>query len=126
MPSARRLSVGVFWTASRCSLCGCEALAQTRSERQRLKPELDAAIKSASAVQVQVQAEVRNSQALALQRVEELESVLAQRQAAELAEAEVLDAQKAQDLEAERRIEQAEEEAQRGLERKLKKRFKAS
>ena len=57
------------------------------------KPELDAAIKSASEVQTQVQVEVRNSQAPALQRVAELESVLAQRQAAELAKAqEVLDA----------------------------------
>ena len=104
-----------------------EAEAQARSERQRLKPELDAAIKSASAVQAQVQAEVRNSQAPALQRVVELESLLEQRQAAELAKAqEVLDAQKAQDLEAAQRIERAEE-AQRHLKRTLtlKKKFNA-
>lgn len=99
-----------------------EAEAQARSERQRLKPELDAAIKSASAVQVQVQAEVHKSQGPARNRVEELERVFAQRQAAELAKAqEMLDAQKAQDLEAERQV----EEAQRDLERTLKKRFNA-
>lgn len=92
-----------------------KAQVQAHSDWQRLKPELDAAIKSANEVQAQVQAEVHKSQAPARKRVAELNQVLAQRQAAELAKAqEVLDAQKAQDLEDARQIEPADE-VQRGL-----------